>query len=71
MLDSKQLQVLGVSYRTAPVTVREVLCFDPNEIGMLLERANRALPDTQAVVLSVCNRTEFYLAAAPHIGAPQ
>jgi glutamyl-tRNA reductase len=57
------LILFGVSFRTAPVAVRKALSFDASEIGDLLRRARTDLPDVEALVLSTCNRTEFYLAA--------
>ena len=57
------LILFGVSFRTAPVAVRKTLTFSSAEIADLLEQAGTALPGTEALVLSTCNRTEFYLAA--------
>ncbi|MGO9124059.1 MAG: glutamyl-tRNA reductase [Terriglobales bacterium] len=58
----QQLHLLGVSYRTAPVAVREGLSFQPAEAAALLHDA-AAVTGCEAAVLSTCNRTEFYLAA--------
>lgn len=57
------LILFGVSFRTAPVAVRKTLTFSSTEIGELLDRARTELPATEALVLSTCNRTEFYLSA--------
>ncbi|CAN5673350.1 glutamyl-tRNA reductase [soil metagenome] len=55
------LAVVGVSHRTAPVEVRERMAFGAEEA----ERALLQLRDTggveEAVLLSTCNRSEFYL----------
>ncbi len=55
------LVVVGVSHRTAPVEVREKICFGKTEGRQAL----RSLRDTglvsEAVMLSTCNRTELYL----------
>ena len=56
------LHLLGVSLRTATEAVREGLAFSPSQATALLGRATRELPGVEAVVLSTCNRTEFYLA---------
>jgi glutamyl-tRNA reductase len=58
------LILFGVSFRTAPVAVRKTLSFDTGAIGDLLRRASEELPGVEALVLSTCNRTEFYLGAA-------
>src|SRR5437899_4662717 len=57
------LILFGVSFRTAPVAVRKTLMFNGEEIAGLLRRARMELPGTEALVLSTCNRTEFYLDA--------
>lgn len=58
-----ELILFGVSFRTAPVAVRKALSFDADEIADLLRRARTDLPEVEALVLSTCNRTEFYLGA--------
>jgi len=55
------LILFGVSFRTAPVAVRKALTFDRTEAASLLERSAAELPGVEVVVLSTCNRTEFYL----------
>ena len=59
---SPDLHLLGISFRTASEEVREGLAFSPAQTAELLARATRELPGVEAVVLSTCNRTEFYLA---------
>lgn len=58
------LQLVGVSFRTAPVVVREQLSFAASEAIELLRTAGACMPSLEAVVLSTCNRTEFYLGPA-------
>jgi glutamyl-tRNA reductase len=55
------LHLLGISFRTAGEAVREGLAFSPSQAAELLARAKAELPGVEAVVLSTCNRTEFYL----------
>jgi glutamyl-tRNA reductase len=55
------LHLLGVSFRTASEVVREGLVFSPSQTTELLARAQEETPGVEAVVLSTCNRTEFYL----------
>ncbi len=62
MPNTKTLHVLGVSFRTAPAAVREALSFDSAGIVSLLRVAAADAPTLEALVLSTCNRTEFWLA---------
>jgi glutamyl-tRNA reductase len=59
------LHLLGISFRTAGEAVREGLAFSPSQAAELLARARAELPGMEAVVLSTCNRTEFYLSGLP------
>lgn len=65
MEPAKQLFLLGVSYRAAPLVVREALSFDSTATLALLRELGQPPPRLEAAVLSTCNRTEFYLAAEP------
>lgn len=57
------LLLVGCSYRTAPIELRERLAFDrPKLAGVLHEIEARYA--TEAAVLSTCNRVEAYLARA-------
>ena len=58
------LRVVGCSFRTAPVALREKLAFDPVE----LEKCCRELAQSlraEVVVLSTCNRVEIAVARRP------
>lgn len=65
METSDQIALLGVSYRPAPVAVREALGFQPDPAAALLKQAAASRPGREALILSTCNRTEFYLVAPP------
>ena len=58
-----KLQVIGCSHHTASVELRERLAFSPTQAQDALSRLRSRFPDTEAVVLSTCNRVEFYFAA--------
>ena len=64
------LSLFGVSFRTAPVAVRKTLAFDAAEAAALLTQAAVELPGIEALVLSTCNRTEFYLAGEGEVVGP-
>src|SRR5208283_4379139 len=53
--------VVGLNYRTAPVGVRERFWIDENRRYEALFQLSRAEGVDEAIVLSTCNRTEFYL----------
>jgi glutamyl-tRNA reductase len=56
--------VLGLSHRTAPVSLREKLTVVPEQLDTTL-RELRALPGVREVaLLSTCNRVEIYLVAS-------
>ena len=69
------ITVLGVNHRTAPLEVRERFAHAPREVPVSLERVLAGGPGGAAgprggVLLSTCNRTEFYL-AEPDDAAPE
>lgn len=53
--------VVGLNHRTAPVEVREKLAFTDGEVRDLLSSLVDAGVVNEGVVLSTCNRVEFYL----------
>jgi glutamyl-tRNA reductase len=61
MESPSQLTLLGVSFRTAPVAVREALRYPADQAAGLLRQATATRPGLEALILSTCNRTEFYL----------
>lgn len=54
------LLVVGLSHRSAPVSVLERAALAPEERGKLLQDAVSAEPTCAAAVLSTCNRIEVY-----------
>ncbi|RXS78767.1 glutamyl-tRNA reductase [Streptomyces sp. TM32] len=54
------LLVVGLSHRSAPVSVLERAALAPESRGKLLQDAVSAEPVTEAAVLSTCNRIEAY-----------
>src|SRR3989442_6746269 len=57
------ITVVGVNHRTAPLEVRERFAHAPHEVPASLARVLSAGAEG-GVLLSTCNRTEFYLSAA-------
>ena len=56
-----RLQILGLNHNTAPVEIREQVVFAGDEVGRALERLTEIEGVDEAVLLSTCNRTEFYV----------
>ncbi|CAM5632453.1 Glutamyl-tRNA reductase [Streptomyces rimosus subsp. rimosus] len=57
---SMSLLVVGLSHRSAPVSVLEHAAIAPEARGKLLQDAVSAEPAAEAAVLSTCNRIELY-----------
>jgi glutamyl-tRNA reductase len=60
-----ELFVVGISWHTAPVAVREKLAFREDELASTLRALSAELPVTEALLLSTCNRVEVYGVAKP------
>jgi glutamyl-tRNA reductase len=56
-----RLQILGLNHNTAPIEIREQVVFAGDEIGQALTRLNQIEGVDEVVLLSTCNRTEFYV----------
>jgi glutamyl-tRNA reductase len=58
-----KLQMVGLSHHTAPVSIRERLAFSKEQAISALSRLRQRYPETEAVLLSTCNRVELYVAS--------
>ena len=56
-----RLQILGLNHNTAPVEIREQVVFAGDEVGRALQRLKEIDGVDEALLLSTCNRTEFYV----------
>lgn len=65
-----KVQVVGVSHKTCSIEVRERLAFSPDDTHRALELLRTRFPDSEAVLLSTCNRMELYTAAEASGGCP-
>ena len=71
-----ELLCLGLNHRTAPVEVRERFAVGTTKLGEAATELVAMTGVTEGVVISTCNRTEFYLAAPvasaalPTVGIP-
>jgi len=57
------LLVIGLNHRTAPVALRERLAFSSSRVEELLPQLKKTGSLDELVILSTCNRTEFYISA--------
>jgi glutamyl-tRNA reductase len=58
-----KLQMVGCSHHTAGVQIRERLAFNRDQAAEALSRLRSRFPETEAVLLSTCNRVELYVAS--------
>jgi glutamyl-tRNA reductase len=65
-----RLLLLGLSHTTAPLEVRERLAFNSAQRKAALGQFKAQFPQCELVLLSTCNRVEFYAARAVH-GTPR
>ncbi|MEI6714948.1 MAG: glutamyl-tRNA reductase [Verrucomicrobiota bacterium] len=64
-----EILCLGLNHRTAPVELRERFAVSESEQGTLAAELGRQAGLFEGVVVSTCNRVEFYLAAEdPQVG---
>ncbi len=65
-----ELFVVGLSWRTAKVAMREKLAFRDDELAPTLRALLAELPVTEALLISTCNRVEVYGVAKRADDAP-
>ncbi len=56
-----RLEILGLNHNTAPVEIREQVVFAGDEVSRAVVRLTEIDGVDEAVLLSTCNRTEFYV----------
>lgn len=61
-----RILMLGVNHRTASVAMREKLAVEGERLDELLRAIRDAHASSEVVVVSTCNRTEFYIARPSH-----
>jgi glutamyl-tRNA reductase len=65
------LAFVGGTHRTVPLALRERLAFSAEQAAEALARFRDRFPGREAVLLSTCNRVEFYAAGAAGGPPPQ
>lgn len=56
----KSFKAVSLSYKSAPLNIRELVSFDEEACKRLLKYFKEFTPINEALVLSTCNRTEVY-----------
>ena len=64
-----ELLVIGTSYKTAPVEVRERLALPETRAADFMRDLRGATDVHEAVAVSTCNRTELYLVVGDPVEA--
>lgn len=64
-----EILALGVSYKTAPVSLRERLALTEAAAGRFVQDLIEGGDVSEAVAISTCNRTEFYLVVSDAVAA--
>lgn len=59
----KSFKAVSISYKSAPLNVRELVSFNEEACKRLLKYFKEFTPISEALVLSTCNRTEVYYSA--------
>jgi glutamyl-tRNA reductase len=62
----QRLLLLGINHTTAPLQLRERLAFSGEQRLAALTALREKFPQTEAVLLSTCNRVELYVARPVH-----
>jgi glutamyl-tRNA reductase len=60
MTMQKKFRALSLSYKSAPVEIRELVSLDDNTIRALLVKLKEFFSVSDTLILSTCNRTEVY-----------
>ncbi len=59
------LHLLGIRFQDAPIEIREALILSQDEILRMHRMVTKVVGPFESMVLSTCNRTEFYLSSSP------
>jgi glutamyl-tRNA reductase len=62
---------VGINHKTAPVSVREKLSFNPDRLSASLQELLDYVKCKEAAILSTCNRTELYVVQEGELGLTQ
>lgn len=62
-------KVVSLSYRTAPLEIRELFALSEQDVALLLKQLREVLDLQEGMIISTCNRTELYYTAPIDLGS--
>ncbi len=65
-----KLHLVGCSHHRTPIELREQLSFSSEQVRSALQQVRSQHPNCEAVLLSTCNRVEFYMVSEPEVAIP-
>ncbi|MEE2642991.1 MAG: glutamyl-tRNA reductase [Planctomycetota bacterium] len=65
-----KFQLVGCSHSRTSIEIREKLAFSAEQVQVALKQFRESYPNSEAVLLSTCNRTEFYAASESESAIP-
>ncbi len=60
LIEMEGFKALGLSYKNAPIDIREKVAFNEEEAGQFLLKLKDIFSIEEALLVSTCNRTELY-----------
>jgi len=63
-MENLQFKSIGISYKTAPLEIRERIALNEEEAKALMLKVQEFFGGTDMLIVSTCNRTEIYYNAA-------
>ncbi|MDD4890845.1 MAG: glutamyl-tRNA reductase [Phycisphaerae bacterium] len=61
-----RILIAGCNHKTAPLAIREQIAFDAEAVDRALKAFVTQYPRSEAMLVSTCNRVEFYVARPAH-----
>lgn len=68
-MSKEQFRSFSLSYKSAPVEIREMVALNADQITSLLKKIKEFTSASEALILSTCNRTEIYYSAEENINS--
>ena len=62
----QRLVMMGLNHASSPLALREKVAFSPAQREKAITRFREYFPESEVVILSTCNRMEFYTARPVH-----
>ena len=66
-MESGQFRAIGISYKTAPLEIREQIALNQGEVKGLMLKLQDCFEVSELLIVSTCNRTEIYYVASSNL----